>query len=233
MTMTETRVSSELQPVAVDLYRDIHKGIRALLFDVTLTLGRLDPASPTERTDVAARMHDLADLLVSHAEHEDRAIEPVLASHLPELAQRIAREHAEIDTGIDAWRRSADALGDATADVARFDTHRLYLDIASFTAEYLEHQDVEERLVMPALEQAIGVDAVVAIHQDIIGAIPPHEMAASLAVMLPAMNVDDRTEFFGGLAQGAPAEVVEGVWSLAASVLTADDHRALAARFGR
>ena len=44
-------------------------------------------------------------------------------------------------------------------------------------------------------------------------------MAKSLALMLPAMNIDGRTELLGGMRAGAPAEVFDGVWSLAGSVL--------------
>jgi hypothetical protein len=70
------------------------------------------------------------------------------------------------------------------------------------------------------------------IHGAIIGSIPPDEMAQSLALMLPAMNVDNRTELLGGMKANAPAEVFEGVWGLAASVLTDADHRAVATRLG-
>ena len=85
---------------------------------------------------------------------------------------------------------------------------------------------------MPALEGAIGVEAVVAIHQAIIGSIPPEDLASSLAVMLPAMNVDDRSELLGGMRAGAPAEVFEGVWALTGAVLEERDHDAVAARLG-
>ena len=51
----------------------------------------------------------------------------------------------------------------AMQSAQRFAVHRLYIELASFTSEYLAHQDLEERLVMPALEQAIGVEAV---HRD-------------------------------------------------------------------
>ena len=78
-------------------------------------------------------------------------------------------------------------------------THRLYLELASFTSAYLEHQDVEERVVMPALEAAIGVESTIAIHGAIVGSIPPDEMAQSLALMLPAMNIDERTALLGGI----------------------------------
>ena len=59
---------------------------------------------------------------------------------------------------------------------------------------------------------------------------PPEEMAKGLAVMMPAMNIDDRAALLGGMRAGAPAEVFEGVWSLVGSVLEVDDHRALARR---
>jgi hypothetical protein len=48
--------------------------------------------------------------------------------------------------------------------------------------------------------------------------------------MLPAMNIDDRTALLGGMRAGAPAEVFEGVWALAGSVLPFEDHRDLARR---
>ena len=57
-------------------------------------------------------------------------------------------------------------------------------------------------------------------------------MAKSLALMLPAMNIDGRTELLGGMRAGAPAEVFDGVWSLAGSVLDPTDLAALAGRLG-
>jgi hypothetical protein len=115
---------------------------------------------------------------------------------------------------------------------AAFRIHRVHLAVASFTGAYLEHQDVEERVIMPALEEAVGLEAVVEIHQAILAAIPPDEMAKSLALMLPAMNVEGRTELLAGMRAGAPAEVFEGVWSLAGSVLAPVDLAAVASRLG-
>ena len=86
----------------------------------------------------------------------------------------------------------------AMQSAQRFSVHRLYIELASFTSEYLAHQDLEERLVMPALEQAIGVEAVIGIHGAIVGSIPPDQMAQALALMLPALNIDDRTDLLGG-----------------------------------
>jgi hypothetical protein len=57
-------------------------------------------------------------------------------------------------------------------------------------------------------------------------------MASFLAIMIPAMNVDDRTELLGGMQAGAPAEVFAGVWGLVGSVLVPADVAAVAARLG-
>ena len=70
---------------------------------------------------------------------------------------------------MDGLRALADEALDERAGVrAATAVHHLYLDFASFTSAYLAHQDVEERVVMPALETAVGVDAVFAINQAIV-----------------------------------------------------------------
>ncbi|MCZ7525857.1 MAG: hemerythrin domain-containing protein [Acidimicrobiia bacterium] len=232
MTVTQPTTAADLTAVTVDLYRDIHKGIRTELFAVTEQAGRLDPAEPAGRADLAARVRSLVEQLQSHAEHEDTHVQPAIEAHLPEQAERIASDHERIEARMVDLEALADATVDETRAAQRLAVHRLYLELGSFTGAYLEHQDVEERTVMPALEAAIGPEAALAIHQAIIAGIPPDEMARSLAIMLPAMNLEDRVELLGGMRAGAPAEVFEGVWGLAGSVLTAPDHGALAARLG-
>ncbi len=230
--MSTTYPTPTLRAVALDLYRDIHKGIRTELFDVTAEAGRLDPADRAARLALAHRVDDLVELLVTHAEHEDGAIQPALETHLPDLAERVEVDHLALEARLDdlsGWAREA---ADAPKANRRQHGHGVYLELASFTGAYLQHQDLEERVIMPALEDAIGVEAVGAIHGAILASIPPQQMATSLALMLPAMNVDDRTELLGGMQQGAPAEVFEGIWGLAGSVLEPGDLEALAVRLG-
>ena len=232
MTATSTSSRPALFPVAFDLYRNIHKAIRVELFDVTALAGRVDPSDRSARVTLADRAIGVADLLVGHAEHEDGAIQPALEAHLPALAERIACDHERLDARIGELREwSADAV-DAAEAAQRHAVHRLYVELSAFTGAYLEHQDVEERVVMPALETAIGVEAVVEIHKQIVGNMPPPQLAAALTLMIPAMNLDDRDELLTGMRASAPAEVFEFVWSLTASVLAPPDVAKLATRLG-
>jgi hypothetical protein len=225
-------VSTALRPVTIDLYRDIHKGIRSELFATTEEAGRIDPSDPVARQALRDHIAAVVDLLVTHAEHEDGHVQPAIEQHLPALAEQVEHDHETLEARILGLRDQADdvAAREAGAGAARFPMHQLYVELASFTGAYLAHQDLEERVIMPALEAAIGIDASLEIHQAIVASIPPDVMAQSLAVMLPAMNVDDRAELLGGMQAGAPPEVFRGVWSLAGSVLHPTDLESLATR---
>jgi hypothetical protein len=222
-----------LVPVTFDLYRDIHKAIRCELFGAVTRAGQTDPGDGVAVADLAVQVARLVDFLDVHAEHEDTHIQPVLLEVAPVSAERIELDHTDFEAvGAHLVARAVEATQVPTPDRRRQLLHWLYLDLASFTSRYLAHQDLEERLVMPALEAALGVEAVMGVHGAIIGSIPPEELMRSLAVMFPAMNADDRTELLGGMRATAPAEAFEGVWGLVRSVLPAPDVAQQATRLG-
>jgi hypothetical protein len=216
--------------VPFDLYRDVHKAIRVAMFDVVAEAGRLDPADRTARAAHAAKVADLVRFLLFHAEHEDAVLDGPVREVLPEIADDIAAAHVALETRMHRLVELADLAFDDGRDDDRAAMHDLYLELASFAASYVEHQDVEERVVMPALWSAFGLERLLELHGRILARISPDDMGWSLARMLPAMNVDDRAEMLGGMRADAPAEVFTGVWALAAQVLEPADSAQLAAR---
>lgn len=213
-----------------DLYKDIHKAIRVNLFEVTADAGRLDPDDRAARIVHAARVRDLVDFLVFHAHHEDTHMEDGIRQVLPAEADAIAAEHVALEATMAELQTLAALAFDEVGTGARAQVHELYLALASFTSRYLAHQEVEERVVMPALFAAFGLEAMLAMHGAILASIPPDEMAWGLAKMLPAINVLDRVAMLAGMRAQAPAPVFEGVLGLAADVLTDADHAQLVAR---
>jgi hypothetical protein len=233
--MTITAVSTvgttyDFELVAVDLYRDIHKGIRAELFDVTLAAGRIDPSDAADRAAVAAHVASVGQVLEEHADHEDLHIEPVLLEYVPSLADQIATDHHAFEARFNFVTELAQAAVEADAADQRRLMHLLYHELSGFTSAYLAHQLVEERVVMPAIQRAIGPDGALGVHVAIVSAIPPESMARCLAFMLPAMNIDDRTEMLTGMKVSAPREAFDAVTGLARSVLEPSDFAALAVR---
>jgi len=235
MTILDTNFDRSIapvrfRPVMLDLYKGIHKGIRSELFALVGEAGRLDPEDECGIVALASQVRSVVNLLEVHAGHEDRAVEPVLAEVAPYLAERIDTDHRSFEIRLAGLTSLVDDI--RTADSHRDAIHEVYIELASFTGTYLLHQDVEEREVNPTLEDAIGIDGMLAIHREIVGKMDPRELIAGLSAMLPAMNVDDRTEMLGGIRSSAPAEAFAAVWSLAGSVLAPAEFAAVAKRLG-
>lgn len=224
------RLPERFELAAIDLYKDIHKGIRSELFAITSAAGNIDPSARLDRVAVADHVASVGSVLASHAHHEDVVIDPVLAEYHPALAERITADHDVLEARFDALVDLSRTAVDAVVRDQRRLGHLLHLDLSAFTSAYLAHQYLEERVVMPALESAIGPASVLELHQAIVGSIPPDEMGRSLAFMLPAMNVDDRVELLTGIRAGAPAEAFAAVFDLARSVLSPPDVAALTER---
>jgi hypothetical protein len=231
-TRTATGPTNAVAAVTFDLYRDIHKGIRSELFGATLEAGRVDPADDAGRAALQSQVEDLVTLLVTHAEHEDGAIQPAIEAHLPDLAATVVGDHEVLERRLGQLVEMAAVARVAPEHHRRLRVHQLYVELGSFTSAYLAHQDLEERQVMPALEQAIGVEAVIGIHGAIIGPMPPAELMSSLAVMFPVMNVDDIAELLGGMRAQAPEEAFRAVVSLLRSVAEPTTALAVTNRLG-
>lgn len=229
ITRKEGRVqalSAPLEVVTFDIYRDIHKGIRAELFDITTAAGNLDPHDEAAVHALDERFRALTALLEGHAAHEDRYLAPLIRRRSRSLADAIALDH----DALEAQLRELGAAREhrpATKNARRLDAHRFYLGVASFTSAYLEHQAAEELDVMPVLATGYTLEELIGVNAAIIGEIPPDTMTATLSLLLPAMNVEDRIEMLSGMRAAAPAQAFAGILSLARSVLPSSDYAVL------
>src|SRR6478752_3290927 len=224
--------TAALETVTFDIYRNIHKGIRAGLFSVTQAAGAVDPHDGVAVGAIAERWSDMVELLVAHAEHEDEHVQPVIERCNPAYAAEIAEAHPRLEAQMAELEVLADRAAESCVEQARILTHRLYLGLASFTAQYLQHQEFEEFEVMVMLSQHLTFDELLAIDNAIVASIEPDMMAASAALMLPAMNILDQTELYAGARDGVPAEVFNGMLMLAESVLEPARYQALTRRLG-
>ena len=124
----------------VDVYRNIHKGIRRELFGVTTNAGDLDPADECGRAALSERIDGVVWLLASHAEHEDHWFLDMTEAHAPHLAERIVADHAELDAriaGIGKMAKEAET---------RSELHEVYLDLAGSVLEPADMAALSSRL---------------------------------------------------------------------------------------
>lgn len=214
----------------VDLYREVHKGLRLALFTVTEQAGRCDATNDEEVRALQASVANLVWMLNEHARHEDTAILPALHQHAAALAGKLEETHKVMDGRLAEIGGAGGALlsdGDRGGAV-----RGLYLALAAFTGDYLRHLGEEEEQAMPALTKAMSQEDLFGIQMKVRGAIKPEDMGRFFRFMIPAMNLGERAELLGGVKKFAPPPAFEAFRKMAEDLLPAADYKALAARIG-
>jgi uncharacterized protein (DUF1330 family) len=217
-----------LADVGVDLYRDVHKGIRRGLFHVTEAAGHVDPFDEQELSESHTKIGHLLHLLDVHAQHEDEFFGPLIDRHLPAPAARLRHEHDELDERTDDIRRQLAALGSAAGEDRRLGQHRLYLTLSEFAGRYLVHQTTEEVDVLPALNRAAGTDELVEASNALVAAIDPVDMDGYMRLIVPATNPIDLAELYATMREGAPADAFDFLLDLARHGLEPSEYARLA-----
>lgn len=212
--------TARLDVVGHDLYRDVHKGIRAELFAITGALGRLDRSDAERARRLEVRTRSLFLLLDAHAAHEDGVIGPELARLDPALDRRVRDEHDVLEARMAVIEACAARVAAGSDEV---EVRRWYLAMASFTSDYLAHEATEELLVSPVLADGLGDGGVAALESAIVSLIQPDQFEGYLRLILPATTHAERLALVGGIRDGAPPEVFAGVLELAGQLLDGDE----------
>jgi hypothetical protein len=222
----------EGSPIPFDLYREVHKGLRHALFDLTVTVGRADCTAPAARREVVTKTRGVIALLHAHHGHEDAFIQPLVEAHAPRLAAIIEAGHIETERDLVEIEARLNRLSDVAEGDEIAAGLELYSFLALFTARYLAHMALEEGAVMSELRGALSLEELFSVEVAIRATIAPPLMVEFIGAMLPAMNVDERTNMLGGMKANAPSEVFDLFREAAESALPADDYAVVATRIG-
>lgn len=199
-----------------DLFTNIHKAIRAGLFDLIVVVGSTDWGEPAEVDRVDHAWRRMYQLLTAHTAHEDRHILRILDAHDPIATESVGAQHPELDRWlgeIDDWVTTIVADPDDARGLA------LYRELSLFLADYLHHTHVEETEVMARVWERCTDEEIAATRAAFMADTDPAVLDTSLRLMLPAVDAPTRTEMVRRIVGSAPAPVVDHLLSIAADVL--------------
>jgi hemerythrin superfamily protein len=199
----------------IDVYRNIHKGLRVMLFDLVQQSGRTDFTDAAELEALQTNVRDVFELLESHAHNEDRFIMPLVRDAAPELAKEFAAAHDDQEALLPALLRALESIDPNQAD-AEHQGHAFAVKLSRIAGELLVHMADEELELNPALWAKKADSEIGEAEHKLVGSIPPEKMTRYLRWMLPAMNPAERAGFLGML----PSPVFEFVREVARQVLT-------------
>lgn len=190
----------------IDVYRNVHKGIRMMLCDLLRKSGLTDFTDAAAVAALRADVADIFELLESHAQKEDEFIMPLVEKASATLFARFHEQHQDQESRLPGLLAALEAI-DANAPDADAKGHAIVVQLSRITGELLTHMADEELQLNPAMWSSLGDDEIGAAEQRLVMSIAPEKMARFLRWMIPALNAAEREAFVAKLPPPAQAFV--------------------------
>jgi hypothetical protein len=172
-----------------DLFTQIHKGIRSMLYDASARLQAADFTDRAASAELLDRLDRMLGLLHEHGVHEDTHFFPPLEPSDREVVHLMTDEHQEIERKIVSVRAAmASVLPLAGTEAALEAGARLNRTFNHFMAYYLRHMNHEEETALPAMWRAFPDDQLLAMRAAVLTSMEPERYAEWLRWMLPSLN---------------------------------------------
>lgn len=216
-----------------DLFTQIHKGVRSLIYDLGRAVQAADMSNPKVQADLLSRLdHDLT-MLHEHGELEDHHLLPPLHEVDPDSARVFVDDHAEIGRRLAAVRESISAVraGLGPPDLLARGA-KLNRAVNALMATYLAHMNREEETVMPALWRHFSDEKLLEFHGNLMRSIPPDRYGEWLEWMLPSLNEPELVGMLQGAKATAPQAFVQKILSIGERTIDLDRWTVVKARVG-
>jgi len=197
-----------------DLYRNIHKGLRAAMFDTVARIGRTDPADATETSATLDQVDRLLAFMSAHVRHENEHVHTAIEARTPDGARRTADDHHEHAESLASLRAQVLGMRGLVCGAAADAMHRLYLDLAEFVAENLQHMRIEETHNNARLWLLYDDAELVAIHDRLLASVDPATMAEAVGWMARGLSLPELVTLVTEARAKVPAPAFEAMLEL-------------------
>jgi hypothetical protein len=200
-------------------FNNIHKTVRAGLFETALQVARTDFGDLQAAVAAARSVVELMDFLDEHAAHEQGSVFPELASFAPALAAELEAEHIKMEQLQTTVRALAHRVHRSSSNAREETGPQLARVLALLVADQLRHLDREETEANAAA-WANRTDAQLAqVQARAQAAMSPETRERLTRRMLPALNIGEQVELLSGARNTLPAAAFAALVALAREVL--------------
>lgn len=191
-----------------NMFNQIHKGLRVLLYDTAAMLGRTDFDNAEQYEAVAGRVKEVMDMFDNHAHHEDSFVLPMIEEYEPAVVEAFEQEHITDHSLGQKLRGSIMALDLAVDSGAKkqlgLSLMRSFIEFMIFN---LQHMHKEETVLNNILWRYYSDEELLETNKKIVSNIPPQEMAFASQWMMKALNDAEISVWLRGVERSAPEHV--------------------------
>ncbi len=196
----------------MDIYANIHKGLRAMMADVLMAVGKVDVQDSADLLNLCDRVQVLGDACARHLEHENLYIHPAMEACRPRSTEQVNAEHLEHLSAISRLSAAASRLRTAPSGAEQAQAAlALYRMLAHFVAENFIHMHTEEMENNQVLWACYSDAELRALEGRIAASLAPAESMLFMRWMVPAMTPSDRTAMLVAMQDAAPPPVLAAV----------------------
>lgn len=199
-----------------NIFNQIHKALRALLYDAALYVQQTDFATAEEAITALEKIKAVVDIFDKHAAHEDHFILPAIQQYEPSLADSFEQEHAEDHQLAENLRIAIAGFETHETAAARLQAgHNILHLFIAFMAFNLDHMAKEETVLNERLWRYYSDRELLELNQQIVASIQPEEMAFTSAWMMKGMNNAEITGWLKAVQKNAPEVVFSTLFNIA------------------
>jgi hemerythrin-like domain-containing protein len=206
-----------------NIFYQVHKGLRALLYETAIQLQQTDFSNEKEANFIAARISEVVELFDKHAHSEDNNILNTIESLEPSVASLFAEEHIKdhaLSNRLTAIINMFNATGnDAEKEELGSALRAAYTEFVAFN---LQHMAKEESQLNQLLWKHFSDEELHAITIQIISKIPASQLNAFNVWMMRGLSNNEIIYWLKQVKNTAPDEVFNGMMQLAEAELPYD-----------
>ena len=187
-----------------NVFKNIHKGLRTMLFSTQMKWQQTDFTSP-EAASMVANLETVLYYYDQHAGHEDHFILSKIIQQEPQIAAALEEEHV-VDHELSQNLRSLlnhwkDASSNETRESA---AAAVFYALNEFIAFNLYHMNKEETILLPLLWKHFSDAEILGMQDNIVASINPEILIEESRWMMRSISDTEIQEWLGGVKMSAP-----------------------------
>jgi iron-sulfur cluster repair protein YtfE (RIC family) len=199
-----------------NIFKQIHKGMRALLYETALHIQHADFWDVEEGDAAVERVEEVVRLFEKHAHSEDTYGFPAIEKYEPSVADAFEQEHVkdhqlgeELISALERYKNADVIVEKAEAGKA------IYSSFVKFMVFNLEHMAKEEEILNPIYWRYYTDADLMAITQQIIANISPELMARFSKWMMRGLSNAEISAWLRQVERNAPEVVFKSLFTIA------------------
>ncbi len=199
-----------------NIFHQIHKGLRAMLYETAMKVQHADFWNVDETEEVVEDIKEVVRLFDMHAHHEDKLVFPAVEKYDPAVADAFEQEHVQdhllgelLTNSIDKWKTAAIITEKAEAAKA------VQIAYVKFMVFNLEHMAKEEDVLNRIFWRYYTDPELMALTAQIIMAVPTDYVVKYNRWMMRGLNNAEITKWLKGVERNAPEPVFQSLFSTA------------------